>query len=838
MTQQQFVLALIFTACQCLGANCQTTDSVGDSRLPTGRTIQPAGKLVSFYGRPVDLAIHESTLFAKNHKELKAFDIESMQEIATAPIPGGASLYGIGCDPQGRIFVTNTKNDLHIFELKDSKLSLSKSITLAKDCFPCGLTLNNEGSTAYVCLSKKNTLAIVDLESENVTQIPVGVAPFDCYRRGSQLIVTNLGGRQALLADKTAPSAGTKTVIDERGIASTGSISVIDLETQKVAQTLKSGLQPSVVDGDGRSAVVCNSNDDTVTIVHNGETSSLNIKPDDSLPFGSMPSCIRVLEDKVLITLAGNNAIAVYNRTPKNEWSLAGHVPTAWYPGSLAINERYLFVGSIKGIGARAERRPTEKGRNSHDHQGSIQRIALADLDDEAKLAQWSKQVSTNARLPQILRNQLLDKSNAESDPQPIPAKLGQPSIFKHILYVIKENRTFDQVFGDYKDARSDSRLCIFPREKTPNHHALADRFGILDNYYCNGVLSADGHSWATEGNVTPYLERAFGGFSRSYTFGDDPITYSSSGFIWDQILAAGLSFRNYGEFDYAKPPEGLGYHEIFKKFNDGEHVKFGNNIGVERLRKYSCLDYPGWNMEIPDVLRMDRFLKEFRDFEKNDSLPNFCILYLPEDHLGARDVTSDAHMADNDLALGRLVEAVSKSKFWKDTVIFVNEDDPQNGFDHIDGHRSICLVISPYSRKGINHHFYNQTSVLRTMLHIFGLPPMNQQDASAPLMSECFQNEPDYSPYVAITPKTPLDQKPNAQSTWSPAERKWRQVLATVPIHRTGIKTEQDEDNLNRFIWHESKGWLTPYPEHLAGAHAKGLKRLGLSLNPNVVDD
>ena len=277
---------------------------------------------------------------------------------------------------------------------------------------------------------------------------------------------------------------------------------------------------------------------------------------------------------------------------------------------------------------------------------------------------------------------------NPEIKPVPVPAKLGQPSVFKHVIYAIKENRTFDQIFGDVKEARSDERLCVFPEKITPNHHKLADRFGLQDNYYCNGVLSADGHSWATEANVTPYLERAFGGFSRSYTFGDDPITYSSSGFIWDSFLDAGLSFRNYGELDYAKPPEGMKYMKIFEAYEEGKPIEFTQNIGIERLRKFSCREYPGWNMQIPDVLRMERFLKEFREFEKNDGLPNLSIVYLPQDHFGG-GITSRSHMADNDLAVGRLVQAVSKSKYWKDTVIFINEDDPQNGYDHI------CLLYT-----------------------------------------------------------------------------------------------------------------------------------------------
>jgi phospholipase C len=242
--------------------------------------------------------------------------------------------------------------------------------------------------------------------------------------------------------------------------------------------------------------------------------------------------------------------------------------------------------------------------------------------------------------------------------------------------------------------------------------------------------------------------------------------------------------------------------------------------------------------MSIPDVLRMDRFLKEFQKFDKEGGLPNFSIVYLPQDHLGG-GVTGRAHMADNDLALGRLIEAVSKSRYWESTALFINEDDPQNGFDHIDGHRSICLVVSAYSRPGVNHHFYNQTSVLRTILHIFGLPPLNQKDASAPLMTDCFDSQMiNKEPYTALPATVALNESPPPVNKQSSIEQKWRSILATVPIERTGMKTPRDEDNLNRFIWHEQMGWETPYPAHLAGYHGKGLKELNLMVDEDDEED
>ncbi|MEC7565753.1 MAG: LamG-like jellyroll fold domain-containing protein [Planctomycetota bacterium] len=819
---------------------------VNRSTVPSGRTITPVGDLITFSGRPVDIEVSAdgNVVYVKDKSSLLVVNATTFELLDSVTVNGGASLYGLAVGKDGHIYFSDTKNQVHVYQLTDEqKLDALAPITLPGDSFPCGICLSDDGKQIYICLSKKNALAIVDIATREITQqIPVGVAPFDVIQIGGQLIVSNIGGRRSTVDDKTASSGGTETVVDERGIASTGTLSIVSLANAVVAEEVVVGLHPSVLADVHGTALVCNSNEDSLSILDLSTKlpRTMDVKPDERLAFGSMPSCVRWVPDQglLLVSLAGNNAIGIFKRQESGEFKSIGHLPTAWYPAGMAFNDQYLFVSNVKGYGSRYREVGNDQGHNSHDHRGVVQRIAFADINDPSTLQAWTNQVAKNSKFSQILRNQMLTANKEVVAPVPIPEKLGEPSLFKHIIYVIKENRTFDQVFGDYKQARSAARLCVFPRDVTPNHHALADRFGILDNYYCNGVNSADGHSWATEGNVTPYLERAFGGFSRSYTFGDDPITYSSSGFLWDHVLAAGLSFRNYGEMNYSSTPGGIKYHEVYRKFEEGEPMVFGQNIGIERLRKYSSPTYPGWNMEIPDVLRIQRFIKEFREYEKQGTFPNLSIVYLPQDHAGAGGVTSAAHLADNDLALGQLIEVISHSKIWKETVIFVNEDDPQAGWDHVDGHRSICLVVSPYSKPGVNHHFYNQTSVLRTMLHILGLPPMNQQDASAPLMRECFQTEANLQPYVPLKSSVAVNQKPAAERNWTPLERRWREVLATVPIQRTGMKTEQDEDNLNRFIWHDVKGWRTPYPVKLSGAHGRGLGQRNLLLDGSGDED
>ncbi len=842
--------------------NDAETNVVGERRLPTGQTIEPVGELLNFAGRPNSVAYSSQSnlVFVKNHRQLLIVAEDSWQILQSLDCPGGSSLTGLVIDASERVYLSNAGQAVHVFA-PDSTSSgpptyqLDHSIELPAGSFPCGMCLSPDAAQLFVCLSKANSVAVIDVASQTVQQtIEVGICPYEVAvvdRVAGKLMVSNLGGRRPSQGDSTATSAGSRVVVDERGVALASSLSIIDLATLSVQHELPARRHASAMlplNGPAPSAtlplaIVTNTNDDSLTIIDSQslETRSQRAKPVDELPFGSMPNSLCRSPDGQLlfVGLAGNNAVAVY-RWPQTGNPLRdglaaplGLIPTGWFPTGLSCTASHLLIASLKGSGSRAAVRPAAEGRNSHDHFGMLQRVALADISDAAKLQQWSDSVIEQAAILPLARLEAADDTVAA---QPIPEKLGQPSRFKHVIYVIKENRTYDQVFGDMPEGRGDPRLCTFPEQVTPNHHALARRFGLLDNYYCNGVLSADGHSWATEANVTPYLERAFGGFARSYTFGDDPLTYSSSGFLWDRVLDAGLTFRNYGEMDYAKPPAGMKYQEIWQAYERGEAIEFEQNIGIERLRRYSCRDYPGWNMVIPDVLRIDRFLQEFKEFEAQGTLPNLCLVYLPQDHLGG-GVTSAAHMADNDLAVARLIEAVSHSAYWPNTLIIANEDDPQNGFDHIDGHRSICLVASAYSRPGVNHNFYNQTSVIRTILHVLGLPPLNQQDARSPLMRECFQSQPDLTPFVALPANYPLNQPPAPPAKQSAIERRWRGILATVPIERTGTKTVVDEDHLNRFIWHEMKGWETPYPSQFAGAHARGLKalRLELSLEPDA---
>jgi DNA-binding beta-propeller fold protein YncE len=858
--------------------------SPGATVIPTGQLVHPAGRTVEIPARPVDLArsADGQFVFVKENSGVTVIDAATWavkQRLSLGGAP--ASMTGMALSRDGaHLYVTDASSGVRDLAVKtDGTIAAARTISLPgpsgpKDSsYPCGIALTQDDSAALVCLSRNNTLAIVDLKDGSIRfSIDVGVAPFAVVVAPDEkfAFVSNWGGRRPMDGEPGANSSGTRTLIDPRGVASSGGVSIVDLETNAQIAYVETGLQASnlALSRDGQTLFVANSNADTVTqidVAAREVSHQVVVKPDPSLPFGSMPSALALSanNETLYVTCAGNNAVAVISLSPGTDPSITGWIPTGWYPGAILANGPDLTIANIKGIGSRGAR---EDGSfNSHRHRGSIQRVPIPDAPT---LAALTAQVKRDARVPQILRAMEAGEQRAAVKPVPVPAHPGEPSVIEHVLYIIKENRTYDQVFGDLAGGdkpRGNGKpaLCIYGRDVTPNQHALAESFVLLDNYYCNGVLSADGHSWATEGNSTPYLERSFGGFTRSYTFGDDPLTYSSSGFIWDHILAAGYSFRNFGEMNYSditpSPGKSKSWADVYEDWKSGTHAfKFPASIGIDNLRRYTDPDAPGWNMSIPDQVRADHFIKEFNRFDAEGSVPSLMILYLPNDHtsgVSEGTPTPRAYVADNDLAVGRVVEAISHSKIWSKTCIFVNEDDPQDGWDHVDGHRSTCLVISPHCKRDtVVSEFYNQAGVVHTIERIFGLAPANQIYGAAPLMTACFTDTPDAKPYSAIIPQVPIDEvtsaKPkrpagpgdgNAPPSQKSSPAKNKQALAAErDLDLYAMTAAQDlskpdladEQTLNLVLWHAANGLGARYPAEYAGAHGAGLAELGLQLD------
>ncbi len=386
-----------------------------------------------------------------------------------------------------------------------------------KNCHALGIATTKNARIAYVCLSRNDSLAIVDLEAGAVTsEIPVGVCPYSVVLSPdeSTAYVTNLGGRPPARGQPAADSTGTPVAVDRRGIPLSGTVSRVDLKRRKAIDDLDVGLHPcqAVVSADGKRLFVANANSDTISVIDLAKwkiAGTIDVRPDAGLPFGSVCDALALSPDGQTLFCAcgGNNAIGVIPLPPGSEGlsRVTGFIPTGWFPGAIVCDAHGLFIANVKGEGSREE--DAEKHAwNSHRYRGSVTRVELPNADE---LAEYTQRVKEDARVPEALH--ALEQRRPDRPPAPVPARPGEPSVFEHVVYVLKENRTYDQVFGDMGRGNSEPRLCIYGKNATPNQHALANQFVLLDNYYCNGVVSADGHQWATQGMVTDYQEKDFG---------------------------------------------------------------------------------------------------------------------------------------------------------------------------------------------------------------------------------------------------------------------------------------------------------------------------------------
>ncbi len=804
----------------------------------TNQRIAPAGDHVLFHGRPVELALSPDgeTIAVKNLDDVVFINAATHALEATLKLPDGGNSYaGIAWSSDGaHAWTTDTEGFLRSASIDASgQWSWTQAITLpgpngGKNPAPGGFALDDAAGIAYVALSRNNSIGVVNVRTGIVEdEIAVGMAPYTVLQDGWKLYVTNWAGRRPHDADMTGPSSGSKIVVDAKtGIASSGTVSVIDTRNRTVIREIEVGLHPSgmVLSPDRKTLFVANANSDTVSTIDTYSDTAVNtygVRPMPELPSGSAPNALAISPDGNTLYVAngGNNAILAMDAATGVR---RGFIPTGWYPGGVLLDAARdtLVVANTKGVGSRGETfGPGGAPIVSNDsvpnrtraHMGSVSFIPLP---SDKELTEYTKAVAVNMRLPQMVA----DVPAGERRATPVPTRPGEVSSIKHVLYIIKENRTYDQVFGDLPQGNGEPEFCMFGRDVTPNHHALAEEFVLLDNFYCNGVLSADGHQWTNEGYVTDYLEKSFGGFNRSYPYdGDDALAYASSGFIWDYVLRAGLDFRVYGEFVQAQiTPRDATWTECYQDFLNGtDRIKIRATTQLHTLEPYLCPTFIGFPGKVTDVYRAGEFIEELEAYERDGDLPEFMIMLLPNDHtVGTREgyPTPRAAVADNDLALGRIVEAVSKSKFWPETAIFVVEDDPQAGVDHVDGRRTVALCVSPYTKRGevVSTH-YNQNSMLRTMELILGLPPMTQLDLAAIPMTDCFSETADLTPYMAKPNLIPLDEMNPVVTALRGKQRHYAELSMKMPLDDID---EADEGLFNRVIWHSVKGYDVPYPE------------------------
>ena len=807
--------------------------------VPTNQVLNPAGLQVAFSGRPVGLALNpdESVLAVMNMKDLILINTADGAIKQTLAISGaGHSFNGIVYSSGGdSIFSSDSVGRIQKASISGLGVASWRSpIVLPQTSgnpVPCGMALSLTGETLYVTLNRNNTLGVINLSSETIVdQINVGIAPFDVVVvTGNKAYVSNWGGRRPGGGETTAASAGSAVIVDSRGIASDGTISVVDLTLGETIKNISVDLHPSglALSPDNARLFVACANSDTVSVIDttlDEVVEKIYVRPDERLPFGSAPNALVVSSDSKTLYVAngGNNAIAVITlgQNARGDGGgplqsrVDGFIPTGWYPGAVLVNsgDTRLFVANTKGFGSLSS--PTR--HNSHHHLGSV---SIIDIPDTGTLTSLTQLVKWNNRLYEALGNLAPARSGIPA--VPVPTRHGEPSVFKHVLYIIKENRTYDQVFGDMAEGNGDLSLCEFGENVTPNQHALARQFVLLDNFNCCGVLSADGHQWTNEAYVVGYLEKAFGGFTRSYPFyGNDPLAFASSGFVWNNVFNYGLTFRDYGEFSKYQITPSSTWAQIYSDYiNETQTITIAvTGAEVKSIEPYMHPTFCGWPMTVPDVYKARMFIEELEQFEASGNFPNFMIMCLPNNHTagtGPNYPVPQAMVADNDLALGMIVDAVSHSRFWPETVIFVTEDDPQAGLDHVDGHRTVGLVISPYTKSGeVISTNYNQTGMVRTMELILGLPAMNQFDLSATPMTDCFRNAIDTAPYNVIPNNVPLNQMNARLEDLSDTELYFALKSIDLPIDRPGQKTEEDDMMLNYIIWHAVKGYNVPYPD------------------------
>jgi YVTN family beta-propeller protein len=832
--------------------------SDGSYLTPVNQFLTPAGSTIRYdAGRLQDTGIspdgRTAVSLAWHHfsGSFAVFDLVHQRLLQHYTPPSGTgsgdvSFRGVLWSRDGRtVWVAQSGNPLRFPVSSNRTLGTPTVVALpvvaGRSAIPAGLTWAPSGDKLLVTLNALNTLAVVDAGTGAVdAQIPVGNAPRDVVVVGDRAYVANQGGRRANLRDFVNDSYGTPVVSETTdGRAISGTVSEVDLAAGKAVAAYPTGLQPTSLVAHGTDLLVTDSNDDCVTVIDTvgkkvGQT--INVNPAPGQKYGASPNSLTFLDDTHLaVSLGRDNAVAVYAyHGTYRATSFEGLIPTAWYPGTIQWDSTLhrLVVTNLKGVGARGPKSTLDKGpgtrpatgHNTYDETGVI---SLVPVPTPATMARFTEQVFKNNQWNGLAaRNQ---SGIGKAAPVAVPVHLGDPSTIKHVFLIVKENRTYDQVLGDDPRGNGAHSLAQFGRRVTPNHHALSTQFPLIDNLYGGGTVSADGHNWLTQAFVNDYIEREFGNFIRSYpASGADPLAYAKSGFLWDDVLRHGLTVRSWGEYaNYFEGPHGATPVGIWQQwYRDSQilegkakgklHVPVGyylSSTDVPSLEKHLDKPFPNFQLQIPDQYRADLFQRDFANYVRSGKLPSLNMMWVMCDHTSGTAPgfpTPAAQVADNDLATGRIIDTISHSKYWKNTVVFVIEDDTQNGVDHTDGHRNVALIATPYAKSGVVHRYYSQLNMVRTIEQILGLPPMNQLDLAAVPMSDAFTNKPDFAPYDVRPNEIPLDTLSRPAGSLSGPAKAWAQWAAQQDFRSEDMANMAQ---LNRDIWYGSNGFARPYP-------------------------
>ncbi|MBH8568758.1 bifunctional YncE family protein/alkaline phosphatase family protein [Microvirga sp. STS02] len=723
----------------------------GQTLLSNGWKLNPAGTTTPLGDLPLSLKTSPDGRLAAvvnagwGENSVQLLDAATGQVLDTEVVP--AAWAGLAFAPDGRSLYASggQHNRIHCFRIEGQKLRPDSAFVLGakwpkQKIGVAGLAVDGRRNALYAVTREDNSLYTFDLKTRRVLRtlrLPAEAYGALLNPDGSRLYITLWGGH---------------------------AVAVYDTEKQALLTSIPVESHPNdlALTRDGRRLFVANANSNSVSVIDTRAglvTETLNTALFPASPAGSTPDGLALSADdsQLFIANADNNCLAVFDvREPRASRPL-GFIPTGWYPTAVRVVGQQLLIANGKGStskpnpdGPNPVRDDGEKGKGYIGGLllGSLSRLPVP---DEKALAAFSAQVYANT--PFTKAREAAPEVPAGS---PVPQRVGEASPIRHVFYIIKENRTYDQVLGDLPAGNGDASLCLFPEKVTPNHHALTREFVLLDNFYVDAEVSADGHNWSTAAYATDYVEKnwpvSYSGRGGEYDFEGrrGEVAEPKDGFLWDYCRRAGRSFRSYGEFVYK------------------------GKASVPALQGHFCEAYAGFDLHVRDVDREQIWEQDFDRLVAANQLPDLSIIRLPNDHTyGARkgELSPLSYAADNDLALGRLIEHLSKSPVWKESVVMIVEDDAQNGPDHIDAHRSTAYLVGPYIRRhAVVHTAYTTSGMLRTLELILGLPPMSQYDAAALPLWACFTAKPDFKPYTLRPATTPQDVRNTAFN--APARR------------------------------------------------------------------
>jgi YVTN family beta-propeller protein len=732
--------------------------------------------------------------------------------------------------------------------------------------YPGDLAISKDGQSAYALLNQNDTLTKINLVATppvQGTQIRVGNAPHSIVidSGGTTAYVSNEGGRAATEADFQINSAGTEIVADPIvGAAITGTVSVVDLASMKVTATIETGLHPTGLAWYGKYLLVTNTYSDTISVIDTA-TNTVAWTIDLGLPigvpgegqpaYGAAPNSIAVDGGTAYVALYNANAIAVVNLSKGAKDPVMGMIPVAYAPASVVLDKAddVLIVANDKGIGTRDsfESDYGVASYNTHQDNGTV---SIVPVPTGEKLAAMTKDVFENNHWDLAQNITAASGGNPATKPVAIPAKIGDPSLIKHVFLIVRENRTYDQILGDVAAGNGDPSLAVFGATETPNAHALVTRFPLFDNFYDPSRQSADGHQWITEG-MAPYADDIQSpDWVRSYPGGNagDALAYQNKGFLFSEAAAAGLPVKIYGEYvenDTFLQPSGSTSEPSWTEFyNDsqcfeggpkcaapgipGEKTLYYQNTvqaqsSLPAVSDHLIKNFPQFDLGIPDQFRVDVWVQDFKNDVAAGTVPTLSILWVMCDHTGGPPIPT-AEQADNDLAIGRIIDYISHSNVWSSSAIFIEEDDAQNGVDHVDGHRSPGYIVSPYAVQNgpTDHTYYTQVNMTRTIEQILGLPPMNQFDLwASPMRTAFVKGTPpaaNFLPWTHVPNIVPLYDGTVASNTMgTPAVKAlraaWLQKKTQIFAGKLTKPDSEDPDTVNHLNWYMATGFVRPYP-------------------------